>query len=360
MRILHIITSLKTGGAEKLMVDLLPRLKSKDVDVELLTFDGTPTTFRKNLEGSGVLVHDFGQLRSPYSIKNLINLIPFLQKYDIVHTHNTACQLFAALGSLLCSVVLCTTEHNTSNRRRGSRWYAPFDRWMYSRYKRVICISDKTEENLLNYLPGFPSTTKTIYNGIPVATYSNAIQNSQFLKEYTNCRKIMMVAGFRYQKDQPTVIRSMALLPEDIHLFLIGDGPEKSKCEKLAKDLNLSERIHFMGIRNDVPSLLKCADVCVISSHWEGFGLAAVEGMAAGKPVVASDIPGVAEVVKGAGILFEKGNCRNLADTIKQLLDNNDLYRTTAKNCLLRAEYYNIDTMVDGYISVYNDLLNRK
>ena len=110
--------------------------------------------------------------------------------------------------------------------------------------------------------------------------------------------RIFMVAGFRYQKDQPTAINSLKFLPKNYHLFLVGDGPECNKCQQLVNEQNLSERVHFLGKRSDVASLLKSADICVISSHWEGFGLAAVEGMAAGKPVVASNIPGVAEVVR--------------------------------------------------------------
>ena len=109
MKILHVITSLRTGGAEKLMVDLLPRLKRQGHDVDLLLFDGVETTFRRMVEDAGIKVFDLGKEGSVYSPVKLLRLIPYLKKYDIVHTHNTAPQLFAAIGSLLCSVVLCTT-----------------------------------------------------------------------------------------------------------------------------------------------------------------------------------------------------------------------------------------------------------
>ena len=114
MRILHVITSLRTGGAEKLMVDLLPRLKDCGLDVELLLFDGTDTPFRQEAELAGIKVYDLGKGGSVYSPLRFFKLLPYLRKYDVVHTHTTAPQLFAAVGSVLCSVLLVTTEHTTS------------------------------------------------------------------------------------------------------------------------------------------------------------------------------------------------------------------------------------------------------
>ena len=92
MKILHVITSLRTGGAEKLMVDLLPRLKAKGLDVELLLFDGTGTPFRRSAEAAGIKVHDLGTGGSVYSPMRLFKLIPYLRKYDVVHTpqHRTS------------------------------------------------------------------------------------------------------------------------------------------------------------------------------------------------------------------------------------------------------------------------------
>lgn len=111
MKILHVITSLRTGGAEKLMVDLLPRLRDKGHQVDLLIFDGTDTPFRQDVEAAGIKVFDLGIGGSVYSPMRLFKLIPFLKKYDVIHTHNTAPQLFAAIGSVLCSVVLLSLIH---------------------------------------------------------------------------------------------------------------------------------------------------------------------------------------------------------------------------------------------------------
>jgi len=356
MRILHVITSLRAGGAEKLMVELLPCLKDKGFDVELLLFDGIETPFRRELEAKGIKVFDFGIGGSVYSPMRLMKLIPILKKYDIVHTHNTAPQLFAAIGSMLRSVNLCTTEHNTSNRRRAWKWFAPVDHWMYSRYRKIICISDKTEENLLASLKNFPTDTITVYNGILIEKYSKAQPAKEPALLPPDIIKIMMVAGFRYQKDHPTVIKALKLLPDNCHLFLVGDGERREEYEKLTAELSLGERIHFLGVRSDVPSLLKAADICIISSHWEGFGLAAVEAMAAGKPVIATDVPGLAEVVKGAGILVPPENPQSIAAEIHRLATDKRYYEDTVSAERARAEQYDISKMADGYARVYNSL----
>jgi glycosyltransferase involved in cell wall biosynthesis len=102
-----------------------------------------------------------------------------------------------------------------------------------------------------------------------------------------------------------------------------------------------------------VPELLKTSDIIVLSSHWEGFGLAAVEGMAAGKPTVASDVDGLREVVQGAGVLFPHGDAQALAQIIQQLQVDPTYYHDVAIRCYQRAQQFDIMRMVEKYEKVY-------
>ena len=356
MKILHVITSLRTGGAEKLMVDLLPRLREKGHDVELLVFDGTDTPFRKDVEAAGIKVHDLGIGGSVYSPIRLIKLIPFLKKYDIVHTHNTAPQLFAAIGSVLCSVVLCTTEHNTSNRRRGWKWYAVVDSWMYNRYRKVICISQKAEDNLRNYLGQCKADIYTINNGVDISKYAAASTSDELERIAPSSRKIIMVAGFRWEKDQDTLIKSLKHLPEQFHIFLVGDGVRRHEIENLIEKENLESRVHLLGIRTDVPQLLHAADYIVMSSHFEGLSLSSVEGMSVGKPFFASDVDGLREVVVGAGLLFPHQDFETLAKQIMTLEENFAKYKAVADACYIRAKMFDISGMTEKYSDLYYSL----
>lgn len=356
MKILHVITSLRTGGAEKLMVDLLPRLKSEGHEVDLLLFDGTDTPFRQDVEASGIRVFDLGKGGSVYSVTKIIKLLPFLRRYDVIHTHNTAPQLFAAIGSMLCSVVLCTTEHNTSNRRRRWKWYASIDRWMYSRYRKVICISNKAEENLRDYIGHSKAEIRTINNGVDIQKYASADASVELERIAPESKKLIMVAGFRWEKDQDTIIRSLPFLPQDFHLFLVGDGVRRPECESLATQLEVSDRVHFMGLRTDVPKLLHAADYIIMSSHFEGLSLSSIEGMSVGKPFIASDVDGLREVVKGAGILFPHQDYKALASKIISLAEAPSEYKNVASVCRSRASEFDISKMAKEYKQMYSDL----
>lgn len=359
MKILQVITSLQTGGAEKLIVDLVPLYQEHGYQVDVLLFDGTETPFKKQLQDKGITIYQLGQGGSVYNPLYIFKLIPFLRKYDIVHTHNTAPQLYTAIANLFCHSHLITTEHNTLNRRRNWKWYRFIDKWMYNRYDRVICISDKTETNLRKYLKTESPKICTIYNGIDIKHFTEAIP-------YLNIRTkpsdiiIMMVAGFRYQKDQDTVIKSLSYLPTQYQLYLVGDGVRRPECERLSRQLQVDNRVHFLGIRNDIPELLKASDIVVMSSHFEGFGLAAVEGMAAGKPVIASDVDGLREVVKDAGILFTPGDHQQLAQIIERLTSDQTEYNRIAHRCVNRAQNYDISIMGFNYMNIYHNILQGK
>ena len=353
MKILHIITSLRTGGAEKLMVDLLPRLQRMNNDIEILLFDGIRTTFFDKLESQGIKIHKLDYGKNVYNPILLIKLFIFLlkNKFDIVHTHNTACQLFTAIVSIFFSFRLITTEHNTTNRRRNLKWYKLIDKWMYHRYDDVICISKIAENNLRKYLCSNDDKIITIQNGIDIEAYSNA----QPLNQTNDKQIIVMVAGFRKEKDQDTLIKALSLIPKDqFELWLVGDGERKELLKTLVYSKGLENNVVFWGIRNDVPSILKSADIIVMSSHSEGLSLSNLEGMASGKPLIASDVDGLREVTQNYGLLFEHGNSKDLADKITLLSNDKDLYQKVAKNCYRRACQFDINEMSITYNNIYN------
>lgn len=355
MRILHVITSLRAGGAEKLMVDLLPRIKNLGNDVSLLVFDGIRTPFTEQLEESGVPIYSFNYRKSVYDPRIIYALFPFLKQYDIVHTHNTACQFFVAIAKTIshASCSLITTEHSTSNRRRGFKLFKPLDNWMYHQYKSIICVSKIAGENICEYVGDKGLPICIIPNGIDYNSFYSAEPAEDILNNYQNVHRSVMVAGFRYEKDQPTVIKAFALLPEQYHLFLVGDGERRQEFEQLVRTEKCADRIHFLGIRSNVPALLKASDVVIMSSHREGLSLSSLEGMASGRPFVASDVDGLHEVVFGHGELFPHENSNILADIILRLSEDMIYARQVAERCYARASQFDISIMAEKYISVY-------
>jgi len=357
MRILHVITSLRTGGAEHLLVDLLPRLRDGgENDVDLLLFDGTETPFYHELEQKGIAVHTLGKGGNVYNPSNVLRMVRYVPQYDIIHTHNTACQLFAPMARAISFTRkrLVTTEHSANNRRRGKWWCKPIDRWMYNRYAAIICIADQTCDNLKKYI-GDKSNIYTIYNGVDVGRFLRPIKDLSNQHEFV----VTMVASLSAAKDQDTVIRAMSHLPENYRLQLVGGGDREQQLRRLCADLSLDARVTFMGVRTDVPDILAGTDVVVLSSHWEGLSLSSIEGMASGRPFVASDVDGLREMVGGAGVLFPHGDDKALADTIQRLCETPDEYRTVAQRCQEKAKQYDISIMARNYLELYEKICNR-
>lgn len=355
MKILQIITSLRIGGAEKLITDMVPLFIEKGHTVDVLLFDGIETFFKQQLLSQNVKVISLGVNTFVYNPLLIFKLIPIIKQYDIVHTHNTACQYFVAIASKFLNhkdIKFITTEHNTTNRRRNIHWLRPIEKWMYKQYNTIICISDKVKENLQECI-GSNYPIKIIYNGIDIPKYIHAISLNREILGLKDNFIICMVAGFRQQKDQDTLIRAMKRLPNNFHLWLIGDGERRKELELLTQKEELADRVKFWGIRSDIPQLLKTADIIVMSSHWEGLSLSSIEGMSSGKPFVASDVDGLHEIVNGYGVLFQEGNDKALSETILKLIQNKTLYANIAEKCQKRATEFDLHTTIDSYLSIY-------
>ena len=355
------------GGAETLVVNSIPKLQALGHTVDLCVFNGTetPLTHRLKTESPKTKIYALGH--GVYNPLYILKLIKIMRNYDIVHTHNSSPQLFVAIAKLFCSVGLVSTEHNTSNRKRKWKWYRPIESWMYGKYNHVICISEIAEEKLREYMGGewlVNSSNRykritTIHNGIDVGAISEAVPCKELftLKEYR--KSILMVAGFRKQKNQDTIIRALTLLDKNkFEIWFAGIGERMDDVRQLADSLGVGDRVRFLGLRTDIPNVLKAADIIVMSSHWEGLSLSNVEGMSAHKPFIASDVNGLKEVTKGYGILFPHEDAKALAEEINHLASDEAYYNDIAERCYNRALEFDISKMVNGYDSVYQAIVS--
>lgn len=358
MKILHVITSLQTGGAEMLVINMMPRFRALGHEVGVVVFNGQRTALMERLERECPECKIYKLGESYYNPLYILKLWRIMRSYDIVHTHNSSPQLFVAIANILCRKKLVTTEHSTNNRKREQGGvFKVIDKWMYKHYHKVICISEIAEKTLIGYLEGTASNICTINNGVDVGAFHNAtpaenLKNGRF--------SVVMVAGFREAKDQDTLIRAIGRLPkEDYELWLVGDGVRRSELESLVNDLKLEGQVRFYGLRTDVANILKAADVVVMSSHWEGLSLSNIEGMSVGKPFIASDVKGLHEITEGSGLLFPHGDDKSLADLIRRLHDDKELYKQVAEACYEKARQFDISKMVEKYNEVYKEIDDR-
>lgn len=358
MRILYVITSFRIGGAERLTTNLLPLLKTAGINVEVAVFDSTPTRFLSEVESSGITIHKLSMgYKSMYNPLNIYKLQKLISKnnYDIIHTHNSSCQLFTAIATKISNTnpMLITTEHNTTNRRRYWKWYKAIDRWMYDQYDSIVCCSDSVKLNL--------ERSCIITDNSKQHTIANGIEIPPSTMEHVNLtgRAVVMVSGFRPQKDHLTAVKAMAYLPDDVHLYFAGEGTTIGSVKDFVTKSNLDSRIHFLGNVDNVSALFASARCALLSTHYEGMPLSIIEAMASGTPVIASAVPGVTEIVADAGLLFPESDPKALAESILRVIDDSPERTRLIATGLKRAANYDIKDTVKQYINLYTNLISK-
>ena len=165
------------------------------------------------------------------------------------------------------------------------------------------------------------------------------------------------MSAFREPKDQETVINALQYLPDNVKIVFLGEGKTQKKCKNLAKELNKEDKVHFLGIKQNVCDYFQIADYIILSSHYEGLSLSSIEGMASGKPFIASDVKGLSQI-SGAGILFKESDSRDLADKIMELERDRNYYNQVVSKCIERSKKYDIKNTVNSYIQEYEKVLD--
>lgn len=360
MKILQIVTSLNTGGAEKLLLDVIPKFnKQQAIKMDLALLDGRNYPFLNQIEQTKSCKIWKLSLGSPYNPLLIFKIIKLLKVYDLVHVHLFPTLYLVALAKLISfsKTPLIYTEHSTSNKRRHKLLYKYLDQIIYKAYSNIITISKDVDNNIKKHLGYHPSKFCLIQNGIDIEAINNTkpLSRNEIAPDITKDNiLIVQVSSFRYPKDQKTVIKTVNIINNPkIKLILIGEGPLKKECMTLVSSLNLENQVYFLGTRNDVFSILKTVNIVVLASHHEGLSLSCIEGMASGKAFIASDTPGLGDIVKHHGLVFPDADAEALATHIKTLINDSVFYKQTVANCLKRASDFDIHKMIQKHITLY-------
>lgn len=359
MRVLHVINGLEVGGAEKLLVESLPFFSSHiDIDVVLLSKSESilkDVLKKSDFRGKVLELTD----TSVYNPRLIFALRKVISNYDVVHVHLFPALYWVVLASLLIrkTIKLVYTEHSTNNKRRKNFILKYIDRFIYSKISRIVTISDDVDFELRKHLQ-IESSNKIIKieNGINLEKINTALPYPKSMFFTNKDVLLMQVSSFRYPKDQKTLIDSLCLLPVKYKLLLVGEGPLMNDIQSYVKEMDLSSRVKFLGIRNDIPELLKTVDVVILSSAYEGLSLSSIEGMCSGNPFIASDVKGLSKIVKGYGLVFEHKNFKELAERIFESVEVKELRERVIRACKIRAAQFDIKKMVSNYINLYKKI----
>lgn len=354
MKVVHVINSLGKGGAEKLLSDLLPLIQSEKYEVECIVLTSHNDVYSDSLKD--YLKIDF--LTQETNLKKL-SVFKKLKKElskrdaDIYHVHLFPGQYYVPFVTNKPKVF---TEHSTISKRRHSI-LKPLEKMIYNRYRKFIYVSESAKESYLEFL-GVKDSYKNlvIYNGINLDRINEVgpVNIKEQFNLNSNEKVIMMVSSFKKEKDHKTLIKAI-LNEENWHLFLLGEGHLQDDIIDFVNQNNLTHRVHFIGFKENVYGWLKGADVVIQSSYQEGFGLGILEAMACGKPVLASDISGLDEVVNNPLYRFKVGDSENLESKIKYLFNSNQ-QKIAVEYSLNRAKEFNITQTAKQYQQVYEEV----
>lgn len=361
MKILTVINSLGSGGAEKLVSDYLKN-ENNNYDNEHYLYilsSKNNVHFDSVLElNSTSLVSKRNSLYNPLHLYDLIKLIKKVNP-DVVHAHLFPSLYYVSIVSLFSSKTkFVFTEHNTTNRRMQLRFLKPIEKILYNRYHKIIAISEAVKKSLSKWINA-DSKIIVIPNGINLNQFITA-QGFDLRAELSlnsSTKLVVMVARFNKQKDHDSVIRALSLLPENFYLILVGTGNRKNELKEKVSKMNLEDRVFFLGYRTDVSEIYKSSDIAVLYSHYEGFGISALEAIATKTPLVISDSPGLRDIVGSFEGVKTAQSYDELAQFILELSKNNPPNSLSNESKLKK---YKIENYSESLKKLYIEIVNGK
>ena len=370
MRILHVITTLDVGGAEMHVLAQVRGQVAQGHRVRLAYLKGRGSLRPDFLAAGAEEVRAIGQ-----GALALPRAWPHLRWADIVHTHLLKADMFGAIAALLAGrrSNLIASKHNDEAALKRPAF--SFVHGLVGRLpQRTIVLSDHVGRFIADHGRVPLARQRRIYYGLDPAPFEAAARMSAQLRAALRAEfgfgpddaVFICVARFAAQKAHDVLLRGFAQAlatraadARKLRLLLVGDDPfgdGRQRTQQLAGELGLGAAVHFAGVRRDVAALLGASDVFVMTSLWEGLGLVFLEAMAASRPVLATRVSAVPEVVIDGqtGLLVPASQTGPLADGLVRLADDRELCaRLGAAGHARVIEHFALGRMVEETLAVY-------
>lgn len=361
MKILYVITGLSQGGAERVVCDLADKMFERGHEVKIVYLTGKIYTRPSNPEINIIKVN----LNHYYSLPKAYLSLSFVIKHyqpDIIHSHMVHANILTRLVRLITPMKkLISTAHN-SNEGGWQRM------WVYRLTHNLANITTNVSKEASLSFEEKMAVPKggmlTLYNGIDLNKYYwRKDARASLLKEFKISLEdniILSVGRLTEQKDFPNLLHAIYELKNSseikFKLLIAGDGEEKNNIMNLIQKLSLSDDVLLLGRRDDIPNLMSAADLFVLPSKYEGFGLVVAEAMACRCLVVATDSGGVSEVLNNNNFLSLSSDSHDLCNKIQYALT---LDKDTRKNVIIKnlkhvEENFSLDSIIDKWIDIYN------
>ena len=368
-RILHLITSLDVGGVENQLAKVVSAYDrdSFSPSVCCLSHKGE---IGEELERRGIPVQVLGEEPTSFNPRLLGKLCHLLQteRVAILRAHKYHSAFYGVLAARMAKVgAIVPSYHLPQAIRKPKRRL--MIRFLSRLSDGVVAVSFAVKGNLTGM--GVPeSKIRVIHNGVDLREFQDMVPRETAREELDIPRGKWVIGGIgrmKAQKGYGYLLRALPWLEKaglsDYWVLLVGDGKARADLEQEAREMGCAEKVRFLGMRRDIPRLLRSLDVFAFPSLWEGFGTSLVEAMAAEIPVVASDLPCVREIIPDEryGFLVPAEDARALAERMMEVWK----YGAEGKSRVLAArdrafESFSLTRVVKSYQDLFHEIMARK
>lgn len=360
-RVLHVVVAGEVGGAERMLIDLASRPEASNAEhaVALMTPNEMLAQLLKN---AGLRVYDRGRVSEgpaayvwrslgPLDVAWLCEIMA-KERATIAQVHTHASQVVGTRAALRMGLRVVRTEHAADVYTDMTCW--PFARWSLSRAHAVVAVSEHVRQVAQSKAPWVAGRLRVIHNGVDTRRFAFSP-----LGDRDRPFPFVLVGRLEPCKGIDLALRALAETPgADLHI--VGDGSQRPRLESLARALGISKRAHFHGFLSDPRDVVAQAQAAICSSRKEGLGIALLEAMAMGRPVVAFPVGGVPEIVKGGetGLVARDKTPTALAVVMRQAMaDHHKLADMGASARDFVAESCSIERMCGMYGDVYRRVM---
>ena len=364
------------GGSGVVATELGLELSNRGHEVHFITYNQPVklNLFNNNIHYHEVIVPDYPLFHyQPYELALSSKIVDMVQlhKIDILHVHYAIPHAYAAymskqmLKTRGINLPIVTTLHGTDITLVGSHPY----------YKNAVEFSINNSDAVTSVSKDLKRDTLSFFNiKKNIEVIPNFVDLEKYIHVHENCNRgvlanedekiITHISNFRKVKRIDDVINSFNLINKEINskLILLGDGPERIKAEKLCDELNLNEKVLFLGASNETAKILCLSDVFILASTTESFGLVALEAMASSVPVVSTNSGGLPEVNKDgfSGYLSDVGDINTMAKNAIKILKDSTKLINFKNNAKQQANKFDVHNIVPHYEDIYKRTLSNQ
>ncbi|MBW2045128.1 MAG: glycosyltransferase [Deltaproteobacteria bacterium] len=368
IKVIYFLNSMVRAGAEEHVLSLLRNLNRESFEPVLVCPQELIDLMKEDLKKIDVRAYSIciRRWRNLREIKKFIEIVK-LERPDIVHPHLFFATRFVAPITKFAKVpVVIETAHLREAWRKGIKRMYAVDRFFYRFVDKIIAVSGAVKNYLINDKKLPAEKISVIHNGVDLKRLQRlkSDYSDEKISLSSNTFKIGVIGRLEPQKGHKYFLEAVSLLDgkfEDVKCLIVGEGSLKEELADSVQRLGISDRVQFLGYRQDIKDIIAGLDLVVLPSLYEGLPLVALEAQAMGKPMVVTNVDGSPEVVihNKTGIVIPCKDSQALKEAIEVFLNNRDLAIQMGEEARRHIEAnFDIRAQIEKTQELYKHLLN--